>query len=77
LTSTTVQVANTMITLTTLDEYGVTYAVDTFLSVEDAKDALWQMECTLDEMPHGARYYELQDAIADLRSQITEHESND
>ena len=76
LTSTTDQVANTMITLTSIDEYGVTYAVDTFLTIEDAKDALWQMECTLDVMPHGSRYYLLQDAISDLRQQISEHEDS-
>jgi hypothetical protein len=66
-----------MISLTSVDEYGVTYAVDTFLSVQDAKDALWQLESYLDEAQTSARYYQLQDAISDLRTQISEHESND
>jgi hypothetical protein len=66
-----------MISLTVVDEYGVTYAVDTFLSVQDAKDALWQLESYLDEAQTPARYYQLQDAISDLRQQISEHESND
>ncbi len=77
LTFTTDQVANTMINLTSVDEYGVTYAVDTFLTIEDAKDALWQLESYLDEAQTSARYYQLQDAISDLRQQISEHESND
>jgi len=66
-----------MISLTSVDEYGVTYAVDTFLSVQDAKDALWQLESYLEEAQTSARYYQLQDAISDLRTQISEHESND
>ena len=66
-----------MISLTSVDEYGVTYAVDTFLSVQDAKNALWQLESYLDEAQTSARYYQLQDAISDLRTQISEHESND
>jgi len=66
-----------MISLTSVDEYGVTYAVDTFLSVQDAKDALWQLESYLDEAQTSARYYQLQDAISDLRTQISEHEDHD
>jgi len=66
--------SDTMITLTSVDEYGVTYAIDTFLTVEDAKDALWQLECYLDEAQTPSRYFQLQDAISDLRSQISEHE---
>ena len=66
-----------MISLTSVDEYGVTYAVDTFLSVQDAKDALWQLESYLEEAQTSARYYQLQDAISDLRTQISEHEDHD
>ncbi len=76
-TSTTDPIANAMISLVSVDEYGVTYAVDTFLSVQDAKDALWQLECYLDDAQTSARYYQLQDAISDLRTQIAEHEDND
>ena len=65
-----------MITLTTVDEYGVTYATDTFLTVEDAKDALWQLECYLDDAQTPSRCYQLQDAISDLRQQIAEHEDS-
>ena len=66
-----------MINLTSVDEYGITYAVDTFLSIQDAKDTLWQLECALDDAQSSSRYYQLQDAISDLRTQISEHESND
>ncbi len=68
--------SDTMITLTSVDEYGVTYAIDTFLSIEDAKDALWQLECALDDAQSPSRYYHLQDAISNLRAQISEHEDS-
>jgi hypothetical protein len=64
-----------MIELTQCDEYGVHYATDTFLTIEDAKDALWQLECALDDATTAARSYTLQGLIADLRQQITEAES--
>jgi len=64
-----------MINLTSVDEYGVTYAVDTFLSIQDAKDTLWQLECALDDAQTPSRCYQLRDAISDLRTQISEHES--
>jgi hypothetical protein len=66
-----------MISLISVDEYGVTYAVDTFLTIEDAKDALWQLECYMEDAQTPSRCYQLQDAISDLRQQIAEHESND
>ena len=63
-----------MIDLIQYDEYNVPYAVDTFLTVNDAKDALWQMECALDDSTSAARSYRLQDAIAQLRELINEQE---
>lgn len=65
-----------MIELIATDEYGVHYATDTFLSIEDAKDALWQLECALDDATTASRSYTLQGLIADLREQINEAESN-
>lgn len=65
-----------MIDLIQYDEYNVPYSVDTFLTVDDAKDALWQMECALDDSSSAAQSYRLQDAIAQLRELIDEHESD-
>jgi len=65
-----------MITLTQRDEYGVTYCTDTFLTIEDAKDALWNLECALDDATSASRSYHLQDAIAELRAQIAVAESD-
>lgn len=66
-----------MIDLIQYDEYNVPYSVDTFLTVEDAKDALWQMECALDDSSSAAQSYRLQDAIAQLKELITEQEQTD
>lgn len=63
-----------MISLRQTDEYGVHYATDTFLTLEDAKDALWNLECALDDSTSAARSYRLQDAIAQLRELINEQE---
>lgn len=65
-----------LITLTQTDEYGVHFASDTFLSIDDAKDALWNLECALDDSPSAAHSYRLQDLIAQLREQIDEYESD-
>ena len=65
-----------MIDLIQYDEYNVPYSVDTFLTIDDAKDALWQMECALDDSSSAAQSYRLQDAIAQLRELIDEHESD-
>ena len=65
-----------MISLTQRDEYGVTYCTDTFLTIEDAKDALWNLECALDDATSVSRSYHLQDAIAELRAQIEVAESD-
>lgn len=66
-----------MIELQQLDEYGVTYCTDTFLTIEDAKDALYNLECALDESVSSSRSYYLQDLISQLRDQIEQQESND
>lgn len=65
-----------MITLTQWDEYGVPYCTDTFLTIEDAKDALWSLECALDESSSAAQSYRLQDLIFQLKEQITEQEES-
>lgn len=65
-----------MINLTQHDEYGVHYCTDTFLTIEDAKDALWSLECALDESPSAAQSYRLQDLIYQLKEQITEQEES-
>lgn len=65
-----------MITLTQCDEYGITYCTDTFLTIEDAKDALYNLECALDAATTASQSYRLQDMIAELREQITNEESN-
>jgi hypothetical protein len=64
-----------MIELTQYDEYGVLYATDTFLTVDDARETLWALECALDDATTASRSYTLQGLIADLRQQITEAES--
>jgi hypothetical protein len=66
-----------MISLTQVDEYGVAYCTDTFLTIEDAKDALWNLECALDDATSASRSYHLQDVIADLKAQIAEAECED
>ena len=63
-----------MIELIQTDEYGVHYSTETFLTVEDACDALNQMECALDDAV-GAQAYRLQDLINQLKESIAEHES--
>ena len=63
-----------MIDLIQYDEYNVPYSVDTFLTIDDAKDALWQMECALDDSTSASQSYRLQDAIAQLKDLINEQE---
>jgi hypothetical protein len=65
-----------MIYLTQCDENGVPYAIDTFLTVDDAKDALWNLECRLDDATSASESYRLQGLIAELREQIAEEESD-
>ena len=64
-----------MIELIQTDEYGVHYSTETFLTVADAKDALNQMECALEDAVSATQSYRLQDLIDQLKDQITEHES--
>ena len=64
-----------MIELTQCDKYGVHYCTDTFLTIEDAKDALWNLECALDTVTNASRAYSLQGVISQLRELINEAES--
>jgi hypothetical protein len=63
-----------MIELIQTDEYGVHYSTETFLTVEDARDALNQMESALDDATV-SQAYRLQDLINQLKESIAEHES--
>lgn len=63
-----------MIELIQTDEYGVHYSTETFLTVEDARDALNQMECALDDATV-SQAHRLQDLINQLKESIAEHES--
>jgi hypothetical protein len=63
-----------MIELIQTDEYGVHHSTETFLTVDDARDALNQMECALDDAT-AAQSYRLQDLINQLKESIAEHES--
>ena len=63
-----------MIQLIVDDEYGVPFAIDTFLTLEDAKDALNQLECSLEDCVTSARANYLMYAIDQLKQSIAEHE---
>jgi hypothetical protein len=64
-----------MIELTQTDEYGAHYCTETFLTVDDARDALNQMECALEDAISATQSYRLQDLINQLKEQIEQHES--
>jgi len=66
-----------MITVNQIDEYGVPYAIDTFLTIEDAKHTLSQLECSLEDCVTSVRAYRLIDAIDQLKQAIAEHENAD
>ena len=66
-----------MITIQQTDEYGVPYAVDTFLTIDDAKQTLNQLECSLEDCVTSVRAYRLIDAIDQLRQAIADHEDGD
>jgi|DEB0MinimDraft_3_1074331.scaffolds.fasta_scaffold399197_1 hypothetical protein len=66
-----------MIELIIDDEYGVPFAIDTFLTVDDARDALNQMECSLEDCVTAARAYRLTQAIDQLKQSIADHENGD
>ena len=63
-----------MIELIQTDEYGVHFSTETFLTVEDARDALNQMESALDDATV-SQAYRLQDLINQLKESIAIHES--
>lgn len=65
-----------MIELIQTDEYGVHYCTETFLTVEDAKFALNQMECSLEDVTSPTRAYKLQDLISQLQEAITDYEDD-
>ena len=66
-----------MITIQQLDEYCTPYAVDTFLTIEDAKQTLNQLESSLEDCVTSVRAYRLMDAIDQLRQAIADHEDGD
>ena len=66
-----------MITIQQTDEYGVPYAVDTFLTIDDSNQTLNQLEYSLEDCVTSARAYRLMDAIDQLRQAIADHENGD
>jgi hypothetical protein len=66
-----------MIQVQQTDEYGGPYTVDTFLTIEDAKYTLNQLECSLEDCITSARAYRLMDAIDQLKQAIADHENGD
>lgn len=66
-----------MIQLVVDDEYGAPFAIDTFLTVDDARDALNQLECSLEDCITSARAYHLMQAIDQLKASIADHENGD
>lgn len=65
-----------MIELIQTDEYGVHYCTETFLTVEDAKFALNQMECALEDATSSPRVHKLQDLISQLQEAINDYEDD-
>jgi len=63
-----------MIQLIVDDEYGVPFAIDTFLTIDDAKDALNQLECSLEDCVTSTRASYLMAAIDQLKQSIALHE---
>lgn len=66
-----------MIQLIIDDECGVPFAIDTFLTVDDARDALNQLECSLEDCITSARAHYLMQAIDQLKTSIADHENGD
>ena len=66
-----------MITIQQLDEFGVPYSVDSFPTIEDAKQTLNQLECSIEDCVTSVRAYRLIDAIDQLRQAIADHEDGD
>lgn len=61
-----------MIELTDVDEYGSTFCAHTFYTVKDAEDALYQLECALEDTVNGANAHRLRVLIAQLEDQIVQ-----
>lgn len=66
-----------MIELYTTDEYGAPYAIDTFLTVDDAREALNQLELALEDCITQTRAHRLMTAIDQLKASIADHETGD
>lgn len=62
-----------MIELIQTDEYGVHFCTETFLTVEDARDALYQMECAVDDASP-TQAYRLKELIEQLKESIADYE---
>lgn len=66
-----------MIQVVVDDEYGVPFAIDTFLTIEDARHALNELECSLEDCMTSARAHHLMQAIDQLKQSIADHENGD
>jgi len=66
-----------MIQLVVDDEYGVPFAIDTFLTVDDARATLNQLECSLEDCMTSSRAHYLIKAIDQLKASIADHEDGD
>ena len=66
-----------MITIQQLDEFGVPYSVYSFLTIDDAKQTLNQLESSLEDCTTSVLAYRLMDAIDQLRQAIADHEDGD
>jgi len=63
-----------MIELIVDDEYGKPYAIETFLTVDDARNALNQMKDSLEDCTSSKRAHHLMCAIDQLEQLISDHE---
>lgn len=66
-----------MIQVVVDDEYGAPFAIDTFLTIEDARHALNELECSLEDCMTSARAHRLMQAIDQLKQSIADHENGD
>lgn len=63
-----------MITVQQIDEYGVPYSVDTFLTLDDAQRALSDLECSLEDCVTSGRAHRLMSAIDQLKEAIASYQ---
>jgi len=63
-----------MIELIVEDEYGQHYATETFLTIDDAKNYLYLLDCALDDAQSPAQSDRLRAMIAQLEESIIEAE---